>query len=245
MKTKIVIKNRFTGRIIFEFENEDNNVYKTINEYIKQTKEKGNRANLSYADLSYADLSYADLSYANLSFANLSNTDLSYADLSYANLSFANLSNTDLSFANLSYADLSFANLSNTVLSNTNLSFANLSYADLSFADLSYADLLYFKSDFWRVILMAKSEIPYLKQSLIDGKINGSCYNGVCACLKGTLENSAIKKGNSIYNKGLVKNSSEPAEVWFLQIKEGQTPENSKAVKITLGWIEEFEKHIL
>ena len=126
-----------------------------------------------------------------------------------------------------------------------NLSFANLSFADLSFADLSYADLLYFKSDFWRVILMAKSEIPYLKQSLIDGKINGSCYNGVCACLKGTLENSAIKKGNSIYNKGLVKNSSEPAEVWFLQIKEGQTPENSKAVKITLGWIEEFEKHIL
>ena len=55
MKTKIEIKNRFTGRIIFEFENEDNNVYKTINEYIRQTKEKGNRANLSYANLSYTN----------------------------------------------------------------------------------------------------------------------------------------------------------------------------------------------
>ena len=54
-------------------------------------KERGERADLSYADLSYANLRSADLSYANLSYANLDSADLRYADLSYANLDSADL----------------------------------------------------------------------------------------------------------------------------------------------------------
>ena len=109
---KIEIKNRFTGKIIFEFSKENNTIKDTVKEYIKKELESGK---------SYANLSYADLRSANLSDTDLSDADLRAADLSYANLSSANLSYADLRSADLSYA--------------------NLSYADLRSADLSYADL--------------------------------------------------------------------------------------------------------
>ena len=73
MKIKLQIKSVF-GKVLFEFEKENNTIKDTLEEAIKR-----------YADLSYANLSYADLSYADLSYANLSSADLSYANLSYAN----------------------------------------------------------------------------------------------------------------------------------------------------------------
>ena len=118
MKTKIEIKSIF-GKLLFEFECENNTVKKTVEKAIESS------ANLSYANLHSTDLSSANLSSANLSYANLSYANLRSADLSSANLSYANLHSTDLSSADLSYA---------------NLSYANLSYANLSSADLSYAD---------------------------------------------------------------------------------------------------------
>ena len=144
MKTKIEIKSIF-GKLLFEFECENNSISKTVSEALK------NSANLRYADLRYADLRYADLSYANLSYANLSYAnlssadlryaDLSYADLSYANLSYANLRYADLSSADLSYADLRYADLSYANLSSADLRYANLSSANLSSANLRYANL--------------------------------------------------------------------------------------------------------
>ena len=113
MKTKIEIKSIF-GKLLFEFECENNTVKKTVEKAIESS------ADLSSADLSFADLSFADLSFANLRFANLRSANLRSADLSYANLRSA-----DLRYADLSYADLSSANLS----------YANLSYANLSYAD--------------------------------------------------------------------------------------------------------------
>ena len=110
---RIEIKNRFTGKIIFEFSKENNTIFKTVKEYIKKELAEGKLyANLSYANLSYADLSSANLSSANLSYANLSYADLSSANLSSANLSYANLSSANLSYANLSSANLSSADLS-------------------------------------------------------------------------------------------------------------------------------------
>jgi len=113
---KIQIKTMF-GKLIFEYEKENNTIKETLKEYIRVELEKGYR---------YANLSSADLRYANLSSADLRSADLRYADLSYANLSSANLRS-----ANLSYADLSSANLRS----------ADLSYADLSSANLRSADL--------------------------------------------------------------------------------------------------------
>ena len=97
MKTKIQINSIF-GKLLFEYESEDNNIAKTVQEGVKR-----------YADLRSADLSSANLSSADLRYADLRYADLSSADLSYANLSSANLSSANLSSANLSYANLSSA----------------------------------------------------------------------------------------------------------------------------------------
>ncbi len=130
MKTKIEIKNRFTKKIIFEFETENNSVKETVKQFIRQELAKGK----ILADLRYADLSSADLRYAELSSADLSYADLSYADLSYADLRSAELSSADLSYANLRSADLRYADLSSADLSSAELSSADLRYANLSSA---------------------------------------------------------------------------------------------------------------
>jgi uncharacterized protein YjbI with pentapeptide repeats len=93
---KIEIKNRWTGKILFEYSKENNTLLETLLEAIKSG------ANLSGANLSGANLSGANLSGANLSDANLSGADLSDADLSGADLSDADLSDADLSGADLS-----------------------------------------------------------------------------------------------------------------------------------------------
>ncbi len=80
MKTKIQINSTF-GKLLFEFEKENNSIRSTLIEAAKIN-----------ADLGGADLSGANLSGANLSGANLSGADLRSANLSGANLSGANLS---------------------------------------------------------------------------------------------------------------------------------------------------------
>jgi hypothetical protein len=102
MKTKIVIKSYF-GRLLFEFEKENNTVKDTVIEAVKSGANLYG-ANLSGAKLYGANLSGAKLYGANLSGANLSGADLSGADLSGADLSGANLSGADLSGADLSGA---------------------------------------------------------------------------------------------------------------------------------------------
>jgi len=124
MKTTIQIKSIF-GKLLFEFEKEDNSIKETVLEALKYG----------------ADLSGADLSRANLYGADLSGADLSRADLSGADLYGADLYRADLSRANLSGADLSGANLSGANLSRANLYGADLYRADLSRADLSRANL--------------------------------------------------------------------------------------------------------
>jgi hypothetical protein len=203
-KIKFEIKNRWTGKILFEYEKENNTFRETILEAIKS------KANLSEADLSEA---------------NLSKANLSKADLSKANLSWADLSKADLSWANLSWA--------------------NLSWADLSWADLSWADLSVIKADFFYVLLHSKAEISFLRQSVIDGKIDGSTYEGECACLSGTTYKGAtINNGPQEQEmKKLImscRDGNRPAERFFLAIKPGDTPENNAVSKVVLGWIDEF-----
>jgi len=245
MKVKIEIKNRFTGKVLFEFETENNTIKETVLEAVKNkinlrsadlSSANLRSADLRYADLSSADLRYADLSSANLRYADLSSADLSSADLRYADLSSANLRYADLSSANLSYADLRYADLSS----------ADLSSADLSYADLSSANLSSIKTDVFYVLLNGKEEVAFLKKNIIEGKIDGSTYDGECACLSGTLEHGAkITNGTAqdvkVTSILSCRSASRPAERFFLGIKKGDTPENNQVSKIVLEWIEEFE----
>ncbi len=162
-------------------------------------------------------------------------------DLSYANLRYA-----DLSSANLRYADLRYADLSSADLSSADLSYANLRYADLSYANLSSADLSSIRDDLFIVLLHSIPEIKYLKQSIIEGKIDGSTYDGECACLSGTLVNGAKITDGKQEEKVIktimsCRDSGRPIERFFLGIKKGDTPKTNPFSKLALEWVEQFE----
>jgi uncharacterized protein YjbI with pentapeptide repeats len=203
---KIEIKNRFTGKIIFEFTKENNTIKDTILQFIKDELSKGKNyadlssadlssADLRYADLRYADLRYADLRYADLSSADLRYADLLYADLRYADLCYADLSSDDLRYADLRYADLLYADLRYADLRYADLSSADLSYADLSSADLSSADL----------------DKKYISITRIgsSNRMTTYCFEDDviwCGCFKGTLSEFEAKvnethKDNELYLK--------------------------------------------
>jgi uncharacterized protein YjbI with pentapeptide repeats len=183
-------------------------------------------ANLSDANLSGADLRGADLRGANLRGADLRGADLRGADLRGADLRGANLRDANLSGADLRGADLRGADLRGADLRGANLSGADLRGADLRGADLRGANLRgadlhganlkSFKADLWATLTMARHEVPALIAALRAGRVDGSQYEGACACLVGTLENAGAT--------GLPHNSSDPAEQWFLMIREGDKP---------------------
>lgn len=112
--------------------------------------------------------------------------------------------------------------------------------ANLRGADLSYADLSTIKEDVLTILSLAKPEIPALYKALIDGKINGSVYEGECACLCGTIANA---RGVDYMQLTEIKpDSSRPAERFFLAINKGDNPENNQVSAIVRDWIEEFAK---
>ena len=100
MKLKIEIESRWTGKILFEYENENNTIIDTLIEAVKQGADLQG-ANLQGADLRGADLQGADLQGANLQGANLQGADLQGADLRGADLQGANLQGANLQGADL------------------------------------------------------------------------------------------------------------------------------------------------
>ncbi len=138
---------------------------------------------------------------ANLSGADLSGANLSGADLRGANLRDANLRDADLRDAVLSGADLSGANLRDAVLSG--------------------ADLRTFKADLWMTLHQARAEVPGLIAALIEGRVDGSQYEGECACLVGTLANVRHVSYITAFPDA---SSQHPAEQWFLMIRKGDKP---------------------
>jgi uncharacterized protein YjbI with pentapeptide repeats len=139
----------------------------------------------------------------------------------------ANLTAADLTDANLTRANLTDANLTRA-----DLTAANLTRADLTAANLTRADLTTIESDIVQVLSENPQEVAGLLKALQEGRINGSSYEGKCACLVGTIAN--IKE---IDYQQIPHDSSRPAEVWFLNIRQGHTPENSVTAKITQDWI--------
>ena len=77
MKAKIQIKSIY-GKVLFEYEKENNTIKETIEEAVKQW------AGLHGADLRETDLHGADLQWANLHGANLQGADLQGANLDFS-----------------------------------------------------------------------------------------------------------------------------------------------------------------
>ena len=155
----------------------------------------------------------------------------------------------DGSRAYLRGADLRGANLSGAYLRDANLSGADLSGANLSDADLSGANLETIKFDFFVVLLHGLPEIGFLKENIISGNIDGSTYQGDCACLSGTLYNGAtihngIQEADIKHKIISCRDAGRPIEVFFAAIKPGDTPENSQFSKLALDWLLKFESLI-
>ncbi len=134
MKTKIQIKSIF-GKLLFEFEKEDNTIKDTVVEAVKT------RAYLQRADLQRASLQGADLRGASLQGADLRGADLQRASLQGASLQRADLQGADLRGASLQGASLQGASLQGASLQRASLQRADLQGADLQRASLQRADL--------------------------------------------------------------------------------------------------------
>ena len=179
-----------------------------------------------------ADLQGADLQGADLQGAYLQGADLQRAYLRGADLQGADLQGADLQGAYLQGADLQRAYLRG----------ADLQGAYLRGADLQGADLQPIKNDMFALLLKAIPEVSNLRKSIIEGKIDGSTYEGECACLCGTLEKTSNEKIKTVIHDQ--RDSSRPIERFFLGIKQGDTPKTNSISKIALEWVDEFLSYI-
>ena len=132
-------------------------------------------------------------------------------------------------------ADLSGADLSRAYLSGADLRGANL--RDVKNIPQSYINIC--SRDMLFIFEHLKHELPALRKALLDGKIDGTQYEGECCCLIGTLGKidggiDKVCSAISYYEEGL----HNPGEQWFFQIREKDTPENSFFAKHALELID-------
>ena len=146
------------------------------------------------------------------------------ANLTDANVTGASLARADLAGANLAYA---------------NLTYAYLAYANLTGANLTDANLRAFKADLWMTLTQNRAEVPALIAALRDGRVDGSTYEGECACLVGTIANA-----RHVPVQDLERDANNPAEKWFMAIRKGDKPgdateggfRSARALEWTLEW---------
>jgi len=132
-KRPFKIKDRYSGRILFETEAE------TLKDAVEEAVIL--QVNLSGADLRKADLGGGWLAQAELSCADLSGANLFGAILHRAYLTGARLCNVDLRYANFRYANLKKAVLRNSELTCTCFLGSNLTQADFRNSNLQGANL--------------------------------------------------------------------------------------------------------
>lgn len=164
-----------------------------------------------------------DLICSDFSGADLTDLDLRGADLTGSDFRCANLTGSDFRGGDFLGADFSGADFSG---------------AQVSGANLSAADWTPIRDDIWSVLSSAPAEVPALINALKNGRVDGSTYEGYCACLIGTIANT---KGCSFREvAGIKPNPTRPAERFFLGIKKGDTPETNQFSKMALEWSEDW-----
>jgi uncharacterized protein YjbI with pentapeptide repeats len=206
-------------------------------------KERANLAdaNLADANLAGANLAGAYLARANLAGANLAGANLAGAYLARANLAGANLAGANLAGANLAGANLAGANLAGAYLAGAYLAGANLAGAYLADAYLAGANNETVIADLAKVLSAARKEVLGLLRELRAGNVDGSTYEGSCACLVGTIANVRGTTYNAL-GIDLKPDPNRPVERWFMHIRPGMTPRNSPIVKMTESMIVDWCK---
>ncbi len=95
------------------------------------------------------------------------------------------------------------------------------------------------RGDFFDVLLRVPHEVDGLIETMKAGKVDGSVYEGDCACLCGTIAN--LRHCNYQEIPGLKPDSLRPIEQFFAAIRPGHTPENNPWCKQAVEWAEEFK----
>jgi hypothetical protein len=266
---KIEIKHWYSERVLYATEVEDDDEY-PIRTAVERARLDGARldganlvgarlvgarldgANLVGARLDGARLDGANLVGANLDGARLDGANLVGARLVGARLDGANLVGARLDGARLDGANLvgarlvgarlDGANLVGARLDGARLDGANLVGANLDRARLDGARLDGIRDDIRSILDAAPNEVAGLLATLTEGRIDGSCYTGQCACLVGTIAKvRGVQLTPSGYGlKDIAPNSKRPAECWFLALRPGHTPENHPVAAITHDWLCEW-----
>jgi len=214
------ILSQWTNRVIYSRECE------TFKECVEAAVCNG--TSLEGAYLVDAGLDRAHLAGANLVGANLDGASLDHADLVGASLDRADLVGASLVGACLDGASLAGASLVGACLDG----------ASLDRVRLDETRLTPIRDDLWAVLCSAPAEVAALRAALAEGRIDGSVYVGSCACLVGTL--ARARKCDVFGIPGLQPDDTRPAEVFFMPMRPGDTPDNSQLVKIALGWVDEW-----
>jgi hypothetical protein len=150
-----------------------------------------------------------------------------------ANLRGANLRGADLYGADLYGADLRGADLRGADLREANLREANLRGADLRGQTLDKLPAAFIEScsrDMLFIMEHLKPEVSFLKEKLLAGEVDGTQYEGDCACLVGTLGKkvdegvAGVCRAIPFYTKG----THNPGEQWFLNIHRGDKPADNE-----------------
>ena len=111
--------------------------------------------------------------------------------------------------------------------------------ADLTGANLADGkNLATVRADLHAVLDIVPQEVPALLAAVRAGKINGTVYEGECACLVGTIAKARGCSYTAL--PGLAPDSTRPAERWFLALMPGHTPDISIHAALTVAWIEDW-----
>ena len=115
---------------------------------------------------------------------------------------------------------------------------SNLRDSNLRGSDLSDSNLTPIRDDLWAVLSGAPLEVDGLLSALKEGRVDGSTYEGECACLVGTIAHVA---GTNYGSLAIVKpDSSRPIERFFMGIRKGDTPETNQVSALAVEWTEDW-----
>jgi hypothetical protein len=235
-KIKFQIKS-IAGAILFEWEQEDNTMRTTVEKFLAEKE----GSLIKDANLSGLDLSNIDFS--NSKFDNSKFDNSKFYNSQFDNSKFYNSKFDNSQFYNSQFYNSQFDNSQFYNSQFDNSQFYNSQFDSASINNLKASGALEpVRFDFFGRLLVLKNEVAFLKQALIEGRVDGSTYTKECSCFMGTA--ARAKKCSHTELPGIKPDASSDTERWFMGISKGDTPENSEIVKLTLEWIEEFEFYL-
>jgi len=82
------------------------------------------------------------------------------------------------------------------------------------------------------ILDLAPDEVPALRAALVAGQVDGSCYEGDCCCLVGTLTAAGAVD--------LPRDSRRPAERYYQMIAPGHGCDRNDAARLAVEWIDRW-----